>query len=145
MVMIETVLQALLHVHEPRILVCAPSNAAADVIARRLARLLPALRARHHANATTTIGGGADEGSPHEVALATVATELGTSRHELLPDGTHDASTHDARFESAAGRPANVERGAHRAAGKRRALQPTMLRLNSQQRSVGEVRLTPRS
>ena len=41
LVMIETVLQALLHVDKPRLLVCAPSNAAADVIARRLARLLP--------------------------------------------------------------------------------------------------------
>ena len=33
-----TFLQALVHVDAPRILVCAPSNAAADVLARRLAK-----------------------------------------------------------------------------------------------------------
>ena len=44
LVMIETVLQALVHVDEPRVLVCAPSNAAADVLASRLASLLPEVR-----------------------------------------------------------------------------------------------------
>jgi len=64
MVMIETVLQAVTHVDKPRILVCAPSNAAADVIARRLARLLPtaALRRRDaiRARAAEALGGEAD-------------------------------------------------------------------------------------
>ena len=49
MVVIETVLQALVCVEEPRLLVCAPSNAAADVIAKRLHAHLPEVERRRRA------------------------------------------------------------------------------------------------
>ena len=41
MVLIEAALQALTHERRPRLLICAPSNAAADVVAKRLHALMP--------------------------------------------------------------------------------------------------------
>ena len=49
MVALEMILQILIHHDEPRILVCAPSNAAADVIAMRLAKLISAAQVRRDA------------------------------------------------------------------------------------------------
>ena len=46
MVVIEAIAQILLTHEDPRVLVCAPSNAAADVVAKRLLDLLPAIAMR---------------------------------------------------------------------------------------------------
>ena len=77
MVMIESVLQALTHVHEPRLLVCAPSNAAADVIAKRLVYLMPEAAKRRQALADTMAAEAkaAEDGIALEVAKAEIIKE----------------------------------------------------------------------
>ena len=79
--MIETVLQALTHVQEPRLLVCAPSNAAADVIAKRLVLLMPEAARRRQALADTMAA---------EARAARDGIALEAARAEIIEERTAD-------------------------------------------------------